>query len=113
VHSFGIEGNKEPFVGIDDEQLEKALLCALDTRHQPLLVHCNKGKHRTGCFVGILRRIAGHSLASAFAEYRQFLGATFISRDLDRLCIETFDVDRFKRTLEKLVPQEFRPDWIA
>lgn len=49
-----------------------ALLALLDTRNHPLLIHCNKGKHRTGCMVGVLRRALGWSLASIFDEYRLF-----------------------------------------
>jgi tyrosine-protein phosphatase SIW14 len=74
VRCFPVVTNREPFLSVDAEQLQQALIFALDARHQPVLVHCSKGKHRTGCFVGCLRRLAGHSLASTFAEYRQFLG---------------------------------------
>ena len=113
VRCFAVEGNHEPFAGVDEQVLQQALLFALDTRNQPVLIHCNKGKHRTGVLVAILRRLAGHSLSSAFAEYRNFLGATFVSRDLDRLCVETHDIDELKKRLYEQVPEECRPDWIA
>ena len=29
----------------------------LDRRRHPVLVHCNKGRHRTGCLVGCIRKI--------------------------------------------------------
>lgn len=113
VHCFAIEGSREPFVSIDSEALARALLCVVDTRNQPVLVHCTKGKHRTGVLIGVLRRLAGHSLSSAFAEYTQFIGASSASRDLDRLAIETFDVRGFKAKLTEEVPKEFRADWIV
>lgn len=30
---------------------------AADARNHPLLIHCNKGKHRTGCLVGCFRKV--------------------------------------------------------
>lgn len=106
-------GNREPFVASDFATLSAALLFACDTRNQPVLVHCNKGKHRTGCFVGVLRRLSGFSLASVFQEYRLFLGAaSAASRDLDRLMIECFDLKAFKKNIEQQISGEWRADWI-
>jgi tyrosine-protein phosphatase SIW14 len=48
IKQFGIEGNKEPFVHIPEEVIKKAVVELLDTRNHPVLIHCNKGKHRTG-----------------------------------------------------------------
>ena len=50
--TFGVSGNKEPFVDIDEGQIRAAVEALLDTRNHPVLVHCNKGKHRTGCLIG-------------------------------------------------------------
>ena len=71
----------------------------MDPKNQPLLIHCNevrsrkyllscfllafisteltshsshrlqKGKHRTGCLIGCLRRVRGWALSSIFDEY--------------------------------------------
>ncbi|CAN0534051.1 unnamed protein product, partial [Ectocarpus sp. 8 AP-2014] len=30
-----------------------------DASNHPMLVHCNKGKHRTGCLIGCFRRVRG------------------------------------------------------
>ena len=54
---FGVSGNKEPFVDIPEEIIHEALTYILDTRHHPLLIHCNRGKHRTGSVVGCLRKV--------------------------------------------------------
>jgi protein tyrosine/serine phosphatase len=48
VKVFPLLGNTEPFQSSDHGTLEAALAYTLDSRHQPVLVHCNKGKHRTG-----------------------------------------------------------------
>lgn len=71
---FGVAGNKEPFVDISEETIAAALAVLLDRRNHPILIHCNKGKHRTGCLVGCLRKMMGWSLTSIFDEYRQVGG---------------------------------------
>lgn len=44
--------------------LKKVLRDILDPSNHPLLIHCNKGKHRTGSVVGCLRKIRDWSLSS-------------------------------------------------
>jgi tyrosine-protein phosphatase SIW14 len=68
----GLQGNKEPFADIPADKVTAALLHVLNRKLQPVLIHCNKGKHRTGCVVGCLRKIQRWSLASVFEEYRKF-----------------------------------------
>jgi len=88
ILQFGVEGNKEPCTEMPQEVISMALLQVLDTRNHPMLIHCNKGKHRTGCLVGVLRRVCGWSLSSIFAEYELFSFPK--SRYLDRQFIELF-----------------------
>ncbi|KAI9226587.1 MAG: protein-tyrosine phosphatase, partial [Piptocephalis tieghemiana] len=89
LYQFGVAGNKEPFVDIPEEVIADALAVLLDRRNHPILIHCNKGKHRTGCLVGCLRRLENWSLASTFDEYRRFSAPK--SRSLDMQFIELFD----------------------
>ena len=58
-----------------------ALRVLRDPKNHPLLVHCNKGKHRTGCVVGAWRKTAGWAMADVLQEYRRFAGAK--ARPLD------------------------------
>ncbi|BGP37102.1 tyrosine-protein phosphatase siw14 [Rhodotorula kratochvilovae] len=85
---FGIPGNKEPFVSIPEDKIVEALSTILDARNHPMLIHCNKGKHRTGCVVGCLRRLQTWSLTSIFDEYRRYSHPK--SRAMDLQCIEAF-----------------------
>ena len=32
-----------------------------DSKNHPMLVHCNKGKHRTGCLIGCFRKVSESS----------------------------------------------------
>ncbi|CEO97843.1 hypothetical protein PBRA_005957 [Plasmodiophora brassicae] len=69
---FGVAGNKEPFTDISSDVMRSALYAVLDTRNHPVLIHCNKGKHRTGCLVGCYRKVQKWSMTAVFDEYRRF-----------------------------------------
>ena len=85
---FGIPGNKEPFVHIPPDKITAALLTILDRRNHPMLIHCNKGKHRTGCLIGCLRKLQQWSLTTIFDEYRRFSFPK--SRSMDQEFIELY-----------------------
>ncbi|KAJ2502823.1 tyrosine-protein phosphatase siw14 [Coemansia sp. RSA 2049] len=90
LFQFGVAGNKEPFADIPEHVMCEALLVLLDSRNHPVLIHCNKGKHRTGCLVGCLRKLQEWTSTSVFDEYRRFSAPK--SRSMDQLFIELFDV---------------------
>jgi len=50
--NFAATGNKEPFNHMSPEIVRNAVEAALNPENQPLLIHCNQGKHRTGCVIG-------------------------------------------------------------
>ena len=78
--------HKEPFGVTPDSVVAEALAAVIDTRNHPILIHCDKGKHRTGCLVGCLRKLQGWSLSSIFDEYARFCKG--VVRDLDLQFIE-------------------------
>ncbi|SJX63855.1 related to SIW14-Tyrosine phosphatase involved in actin filamentorganization [Sporisorium reilianum f. sp. reilianum] len=82
--------NKEPTAEMDEADVVQALQLILRPENWPILIHCNKGKYRVGCVVGLLRRLQGWSHTSIFEEYSRFAG-TKIS-DLE--FIEVFDLDK-------------------
>jgi len=96
---FPIPGNKEPFVVIPDTSIIGALETILDKRNHPILVHCNAGKHRTGCLMGILRRLQGWALTPVLAEYRMY--ATPKERVMDQMFIELFDIRNLSGRVNK------------
>lgn len=102
---FGIQGNKEPFVDIPEVVIREALQVLLDVRRHPLLLHCNKGKHRTGCLVGCLRKVQRWSLTSIFDEYRRYAGTK--TRDLDQQFIELFQTGLVRYRVK------YTPAWLA
>ncbi len=72
LFQFGMEGNKEPFRSMPAEKTAEALRVVMDPVNQPILIHCNEGKHRTGSLVGLLRRARGWALSSTLDEYMLF-----------------------------------------
>lgn len=74
VLRFPTEGNKEPFYDISEPLMHRIMSAISDTRNLPLLIHCNKGKHRTGTVVACLRHLQGWALVSIFEEYKRFAG---------------------------------------
>ncbi|KAJ1904001.1 tyrosine-protein phosphatase siw14, partial [Tieghemiomyces parasiticus] len=74
-HHFRTKANKEPYTEINPQDIVSILKVATDTRHYPVLIHCNKGKKRVGCLVGCLRKLQGWSLAAIFDEYQRFSGS--------------------------------------
>lgn len=94
LFQFGIDGCKEPFVNIPDETIRDALKIVLDTRNHPLLIHCKRGKHRTGCLVGCLRKLQRWCLSSVFDEYQRFAAAK--TRVSDQRFMEVFDISNLK-----------------
>ncbi|KAG0669247.1 hypothetical protein C6P45_003963 [Maudiozyma exigua] len=89
LFQVGMSGNKEPFVNIPSDLLTKALEIVLDPKNQPILIHCNRGKHRTGCLIGCIRKLQNWSLTMIFDEYRRF--AFPKARALDQQFIEMYD----------------------
>jgi tyrosine-protein phosphatase SIW14 len=82
-------GNREPMQSTDEALLCKALVQVLQaTADRPLLIHCTKGTHRTGCVVGCLRKLEKWSLTSIFDEYQRYAGTK--APHLDQQFIEFF-----------------------
>ncbi|PIA15357.1 protein-tyrosine phosphatase [Coemansia reversa NRRL 1564] len=89
LYQFGVAGNKEPFADIPEDIMTQALLVLMNRKNHPILVHCNKGKHRTGCLVGCLRKLQEWTNTSIFDEYRRYANPK--ARSMDQQFIELFD----------------------
>lgn len=74
-----------------------------------VLIHCNKGKHRTGCLVGCIRKLQHWTYVSIFDEYRRFSYPK--SRSMDQQFIELFDSSKVEADPDHLPPwPEIRND---
>lgn len=52
LKQHGLNGNKYPFKELEFKDVIKILKDILNTANRPVLIHCNKGKHRTGSIIG-------------------------------------------------------------
>ncbi|KAL5578737.1 hypothetical protein UlMin_011179 [Ulmus minor] len=95
LYQFPMENCQEPFVNISEETIREALKLVIDVKNHPVLIHCKRGKHRTGCLVGCLRRLQRWCLSSIFDEYQRFAAAK--ARVSDQRFIERFDISSLKQ----------------
>ncbi|KAK4101100.1 hypothetical protein N658DRAFT_80285 [Parathielavia hyrcaniae] len=78
---FDMKGTKKE--GIPFSTMKSILRIVLDRRNHPLLIHCNHGKHRTGCVVGAIRKLSGWKLGNIIGEYRTFAEPKVRDCDID------------------------------
>lgn len=77
-HHLVMHSSQEPFIlqathEESQEALTKALQLMLNRRNFPILIHSNKGKHRIGVLVGLMRKILqGWCMSGIFEEYEKF-----------------------------------------
>ncbi|EXC29935.1 putative tyrosine-protein phosphatase [Morus notabilis] len=101
LFQFGIEGKTESSVSIPRDTIMDALRILIDVRNHPVLIHCKRGKHRTGCLVGCLRKLQSWCLSSVLEEYQRFAGVK--SRITDMRFIETFEVICLRQCLYSII----------
>lgn len=63
-----MQGTKK--VDIPDEIMQSIMEVVLNKENHPILIHCNHGKHRTGCAVAVMRHVAGWNVDSIIEEYQ-------------------------------------------
>jgi tyrosine-protein phosphatase SIW14 len=68
--TFDMKGTKKESIPM--HTMKAILDVVYDASNYPLLMHCNQGKHRTGCVVGVMRKLSGWSLPTVLDEYRQY-----------------------------------------
>lgn len=103
LFQFGIDGTREPSVDVLADIITEALKVLIDVRIHPVLIHCKRGKHRTGCLVGSLRKVQNWCISSVLEEYVVYAGVK--SRDTDLKFLETHDVSYLRQCLESIIYQ--------
>ena len=86
---IGTNKDKGGKIDADLTSICRAVLYLMDSSNHPVYVHCNQGKHRTGCVIGCLRRIQGWPLEEIIEEYEIYAGEK--SRPGDVALIQSFD----------------------
>ncbi|KAI3783753.1 hypothetical protein L1987_42839 [Smallanthus sonchifolius] len=103
LFQFGIDGTKELSIDVLRNIITEALNLLIDVRVHPVLIHCKRGKHRTGCVVGSLRKLQNWCLSSVLEEYKLYAGVK--SRDTDLKFLETYDVSYLQQSLQTIIYQ--------
>ncbi|KAF5680557.1 SIW14-like tyrosine phosphatase [Fusarium heterosporum] len=85
---FNMKGTKKEAIPLST--MKAILSVVLDKSNYPLLIHCNHGKHRTGCVVGVVRKVAGWDAESVVAEYKTY--AEPKAREVDVTYLDDFQV---------------------
>lgn len=93
-HHIPILANKNPDLYTDASTVTSILELMLDATNYPMLIHCNKGKHRTGCMTACFRKACGWHIDAIIAEYVRY--STPKDRDLDKVFIERYDATEMK-----------------
>lgn len=95
-HHIPILANKDPEKYTEAEVVHQVLGLMLDPSNYPMLIHCNKGKHRTGCMTACFRKVCGWTDEAALGEYVRY--STPKDRELDKAFIKRFDPTPLKST---------------
>ncbi|CAH1420377.1 unnamed protein product [Lactuca virosa] len=95
LHQLGIQKSKDhnPIMEIQEGKIRDALKALMDPKNRPVLIHCKRGKHRTGCLVGCFRKLQNWCMSAIHEEYKHFAGDK--SRVSDQKFLETFDISSF------------------
>ncbi|KAI1411001.1 tyrosine phosphatase family-domain-containing protein [Hypoxylon sp. FL1857] len=67
---FDMVGTKKTEIPI--KTMQSIIAVVSNRKNYPLLIHCNQGKHRTGCVVGVLRKTSEWDTTSIIREYTKY-----------------------------------------
>ncbi|KAK4034705.1 tyrosine phosphatase family-domain-containing protein [Parachaetomium inaequale] len=97
---FDMKGTKKE--DIPTATMKSILRVVLDRRNHPLLIHCNHGKHRTGCVIGIIRKLSGWNLSNIITEYKAY--AEPKTRECDISYITGFELANISNLFREASP---------
>ncbi|ROV93050.1 hypothetical protein VPNG_09432 [Cytospora leucostoma] len=95
MQANGIQHQKIALQGTKKETVPVSTMAAIlqvvhDKRNHPLLIHCNQGRHRTGCVVALVRKLQNWDLLRILEEYKTYAAPKI--RDCDVEYVTKFQV---------------------
>lgn len=87
--------------------MKSILEVVLDRRNYPLMIHCNHGKHRTGCVVAVVRKMAGWNASIVLDEYRAYADPKI--RDCDVAYIKGFQTSTLHPLTANHIQSRYTP----
>jgi hypothetical protein len=110
---ISIAANKDGAIKMTTESIAQAILFVSDPANYPVYIHCNQGKHRTGCVIACLRKCQQVPLHEVLEEYKTYAypkerpGDIAFIKAFDPQCLEQF-ADR--KVLNERFPGAYRVD---
>ncbi|KAL1877581.1 hypothetical protein VTK73DRAFT_8490 [Phialemonium thermophilum] len=101
---FDMKGTKKE--EIPAKTMKSILRLVLDQQNHPLLIHCNHGKHRTGCVVAVVRKLTGWESSTIIDEYKSYAEPKV--RECDIKYINTFDLSTISNLFGRESSWHFR-----
>lgn len=86
---INIATNKDGQVNTTWDSLCEAVLLLMNPANYPIHIHCNQGKHRTGCVVACYRKVRRDPIEDIIAEYEAYAGTKARPGDIE--LIRAFD----------------------
>jgi hypothetical protein len=110
---ISIAANKDGAIKMTPASISQAVLFVSNPANHPVYIHCNQGKHRTGCVIACLRKCQGVPIEEILEEYKTY--AYPKERPGDIAFIKSFDpqwLEEFatKEELNERFPGAYRVD---
>jgi len=80
---FDMAGTKKQAISLD--MMQEILEVVTNSDNYPLLIHCNHGKHRTGCVAGLVRKASQWGPSAIVQEYTRFASPKARETDIEYL----------------------------
>ena len=93
---FNMKGTKKEAIPLPT--MKDILSIVLDKDNYPLMLHCNHGKHRTGCVVAVVRKVSGWETSNVLDEYKTYAEPKARECDLDY--IRAFQISTLRLSME-------------
>jgi tyrosine-protein phosphatase SIW14 len=104
-----IATNKEGNVNITTDSVCEALLTVLDVGNYPLHIHCNQGRHRTGCIIACMRKVQGWPISAILSEYETYANPKMRPGDIDFIA-NVFQPEMFLEYAKNDANFDYRPE---
>ncbi|ORY64203.1 tyrosine phosphatase family-domain-containing protein [Pseudomassariella vexata] len=98
---FSMEGTKKADIPLS--MMLNIVSLVTDRRNCPLLIHCNHGRHRTGCAVAVVRKFNGWDTASILNEYAKYAAPK--PREADVAYISNFKLKNLRHVVARKVKE--------
>ena len=106
-YRFNITAHKKHDDKISTDDVAAVMKLLTDETKQPMLMHCNKGRHRTGCMTAAFCKLRGVDEERVVADYHEF--AQPKARELDIAFISGLRNGELRDAIDRLEKDAVEP----